>query len=66
MSVLTSKIKDHPFKPCFHSIWVAEALGLCLCPDGPNRCHVKGCGKKLVEHEESESLPAEAKLSDYD
>lgn len=52
-------ITDHPYKPCFHDKpgrrGSAEAIfGLCMCPYGMYRCHIKGCGKKESEHAESE------------
>jgi hypothetical protein len=51
-------ITDHPYKPCHYDTPArrpaAEAIGLCLCPYGMYRCHVRGCGKRESEHAATE------------
>lgn len=54
-------ITDHKYKPCYYDTDayrhnMAIAIGLCVCPYGVDRCHVKGCGKKESEHKESERI----------
>jgi hypothetical protein len=47
-------VEDHPYKPCHYDTPArrpaAEAIGLCLCPYGMHRCHVRGCGRREDEH----------------
>lgn len=39
----------HPYVPCLYDPTSYNAR-YCLCPDGSDRCHVKGCGRPREEH----------------
>lgn len=45
-----TRVINHPYKRCFYENRSGRDVGLCLSPDGPNRCHVKGCGRPESEH----------------
>ena len=44
---------QHIYKPCYYANKDINDYFkdlLCLCPDGHDRCHIKGCGKKKTDH----------------
>ncbi len=44
-------IIDHFYSPCkYDNSPVKYLRGFCLNPDGPDRCHRKGCGRPELEH----------------